>query len=528
MAVDVLAFTNQEKIELYDRIPEKERLELQMSAVTAASAWLANPAATYAEAIAILDQIPPMRPGHGGEETKYVSAKEKTLAPLGKVTLESDWVETIVQQRKHSFETPVPAAYRCHIFQYMVADHHEPASAELTEGATDEFHMAQILHPAVNVAKGMLNDKHLSVGYPRMQNSTQGDLFVYTAMTVADEERLELVSIENKRLEVFRAHCDEFCSYGAEGKFPWPEDAGAFANATAGKRMWIQVWGQMEEYNVNYAKIFSIHGVIHVRRSDARRDELIFSRTYTCLDGEVTRSVCLILEARDRNRAEMDRLRTVAGRLDLSSQLVRAFVRGWITKWKLLAALFWGYWTGSCAIYILFNNRAIFLRDISREVGITRRFLPTLFTHFVGEGASGVVWRSLSGSQVVKVFNDRERALREVNALDHARNLRVPALQGVVEEGHEIGVIMSYEGIPLGALDRATLGQRRQLLDTLKSLHARGIHHHDIRGSNVLVGPQGAVTLIDFDRAELDAKCVCCSDMVLRRELEAGSVSGFL
>ncbi|KAF7336420.1 Kinase-like protein [Mycena sanguinolenta] len=194
----------------------------------------------------------------------------------------------------------------------------------------------------------------------------------------------------------------------------------------------------------------------------------------------------------------------------------------------LLTALFWRYWTGSCAIYILFNERARFLRDVSREVGITRRFLPTLFTQFVGEGASGVVWRSLFGSQVVKVFNDREGALREVNALRKARDLQVPTLQGVVEEGDEIGVIMSYEGISMGNLDRATGEQRRQLLDTLESLHARGIHHHDIRGSNVLVDRQGNVTLIDFDRAELDAKCVSCSDVALRRELEAGSVSGFM
>ncbi|KAF7334847.1 hypothetical protein MSAN_02361000 [Mycena sanguinolenta] len=504
MAADVPRLsnlTNDQKVVRWDEIYSKDgsALERHLLATDIASAWLRNPNATYSEALTILDQIPPMRPGNGGEETKCVSMKERTLTPLAKVTLEPAWIDTVVQQRKQSFDAVVPDDARINIHPHLNTDRRKPASAELTEGATDEFHLTQILRPAVAVA----------------------------AMTVQDEQRLELVSIEDKRLEVFSAHCAEFCGYGAEDKFPWPEDA-EFETAKAGMRMWIQVWGQMEAYHVNYAKVFSVHGVIHIRRSETRRDELIFSRTYTCLDGEVTRSVCLILEARERNIAEAQRLQTLGGRLDLSSQLVRAFVLGCITKWKLLAALFWGYWTGSCAIYILFNNRALFFRDVSRQVGITRRFLPTLFTQFVGEGASGVVWRSLSGSQVVKMFHDRDRALHEVKVLEHARDLRVPTLQGVVEDGVEIGVIMSYEGIPLGGLNRATFEQRRQLLDILKSLHARGIHHHDIRGSNILVGPQGAITLIDFDRAELDAKCVRCSDIALKRKLEAGSVSGYL
>jgi serine/threonine protein kinase len=66
-----------------------------------------------------------------------------------------------------------------------------------------------------------------------------------------------------------------------------------------------------------------------------------------------------------------------------------------------------------------------------------------------------------------------------------------------------------------------------QLLCALRLLHAQGIHHHDVRGSNILVGPQGSVTLIDFERAEMDAKCIVCSDIILRRKLEADSVVGF-
>lgn len=89
----------------------------------------------------------------------------------------------------------------------------------------------------------------------------------------------------------------------------------------------------MQEYGVNYAKLFSISGVIYVRRSEKNPNELIFSKTYTSLDGEVTRSLCMILEARERATVESARAQTIPGRLDLFSRLVRAFVFGWITKW---------------------------------------------------------------------------------------------------------------------------------------------------------------------------------------------------
>ncbi|KAJ7077079.1 hypothetical protein C8R44DRAFT_826498 [Mycena epipterygia] len=543
MATWALGSSNQEKIRLYDDASEADILAWQNSSGDVAHAWSRNPDATYAEALALLDQIPPMRPGtlfpclrppftivglgNGTSYTKIVSEKEKTLPALHKVALEAGWMDAIVAQHRPSFDAVVPHAYKYSIGHDMAADHRQPAPAELTESATDEFHISKILRPAVNVAGAMLDEKLLTVGFPRMENRTKGDLSVYTPFTKEDKERVLWVSIEDKRLEVFRAHHTEFRSYGDYDLFPWPTNADDFEKATAGKRMWIQLWGQMHEYKVHYGKIFSIFGVIYVRRSETNPNELIFSKIYTSLDGEVTHSLCMILEARKRAQAAFARAQTIPGRLHLFSRLLRDFVFGWIIKWKLLASLFWGYWTDSCAIYVLFNNRAIFFRDISREANITRRFLPTLFTKFVGAGASGVVWRSLAGSNVVKVFNNRELALHEANVLEHARNLPVPTLQGIVDGGRETGVVMSYEGIPIGDLDRATPEQKHQLLGALESLHARGIHHHDIRGSNVLVGPQGAVTIIDFDHAELDSKCVACSDIVIRRELEADSVLGF-
>ncbi|KAJ7204046.1 hypothetical protein GGX14DRAFT_398355 [Mycena pura] len=545
MAAYVPGHTNEVKIKLYERASESEIVAWDTATDDHTHTWQNNPSATYRDALAVLDQIRPMRPGMpspsihqqlttaglggGGTLTKTVYNKEKTLWPaLDKVTSEPNWIEAIVAQHQLSFNTVVPGKHKLRIARDMNVDRRQPAEAELIESATDHFHISEILKPAVNLARAMLDEGTLTVGYPPMSNHTKGDLLVYTPLTSEDQARKGWASIEDKRLEVFEAHCDEFRSYGTGRKFPWPTNEAGFENASSGKRMWIQIWGQMQEYGVNYAKLFSISGVIYVRRSEKNPNELILSKTYTSLDGEVTRSLCMILEARERAKVESARAQTISGRLDLFSRRVRAFVFGWITKWKLLASLFWGYCMGSCAIYVLFNHRTILFQDISREVSITRRYLPTLFTQFVGEGASGVVWRSLSGSRVVKIFNKRETALREAKILEQARDLPVPTLQGVVEGGSEFGAVMSYEGTPIGDLDRATLGQRHQLLRALKSLHARGIHHHDIRGSNVLVGPRGTVTIIDFDRAELDSKCLACSDTVLRQKLEADPVSGYI
>jgi hypothetical protein len=89
----------------------------------------------------------------------------------------------------------------------------------------------------------------------------------------------------------------------------------------------------MHEYQVHYGKVFSIGGVIYVRRGETNNDELVFSRTYPSLDGEVTRSLCMFLEARRRARVAFEHAHTVSGRLDSFSRLVGAFVLGWMTRW---------------------------------------------------------------------------------------------------------------------------------------------------------------------------------------------------
>ncbi|KAF7366236.1 hypothetical protein MVEN_00500900 [Mycena venus] len=254
MAVYVPGLTNQEKIEFYDKASETDILAWEDATRDDAHAWSKNPDATYAEALPLLDQIPPMRPGHGVSFTKIVSKKEKMLPALRKVTLEAGWIDAIVAGHELSFNAVVPHAYKHNIWHDMAADHRQPFPAEFTESATDEFHINKVLRPAVKVAAAMLDEKLLTVGFLRMENHTKGDLSVYTPLTKEDAHRRYWALIEDKRLEVFRAHHVEFFSYGDHDHFPWPENADDFEKATPGKRMWIQIWGQMHEYKATMAK----------------------------------------------------------------------------------------------------------------------------------------------------------------------------------------------------------------------------------------------------------------------------------
>ncbi|KAJ7939981.1 hypothetical protein B0H13DRAFT_1850183 [Mycena leptocephala] len=69
---------------------------------------------------------------------------------------------------------------------------------------------------------------------------------------------------------------------------------------------------------------------------------------------------------------------------------------------------------------------------------------PALFAQYLGEGVSGIVWRSLAGSY----------GFRQSRA--NAREFPVLALQGM----RETGLAMSYKGTPIGDLDRATPEQK--------------------------------------------------------------------
>ncbi|KAJ6550479.1 hypothetical protein DFH09DRAFT_1501527 [Mycena vulgaris] len=336
---------------------------------------------------------------------------------------------------------------------------------------------------------------------------------VLTPLSSVDDKRTPWVTVEDKRLEVFTTHCEEFRSYASQARFPWPETALLMKGATPGLRMWIQIWGQMEEYKVDFGNIFSPTGVTYVRRQPDS-DELFFSQIYTTLNQEVRCTTCLILEAREQAERPRPQAKTVAGTVvGWLRRNLWAIVIPWLINWKLRASLLWNYLRGLNGIYILYH-RTTFFGVVRDSVCIASRISPSLFTMVVGHGASGTVWRSENGTDVVKIFEDSELTFHEATVLKTARGLAVPRVRGVVSDGEETEVVMSYTGTPIESIERAPDNQKQQLAQTLVSLHAIGIHHHDVRTANVLIDNRGALALIDFDQAEfVHGSCIGCPDI---------------
>jgi serine/threonine protein kinase len=141
-----------------------------------------------------------------------------------------------------------------------------------------------------------------------------------------------------------------------------------------------------------------------------------------------------------------------------------------------------------------------------------------------GAGGMGTVWRAhdekrgadvaLKQLRVPRGADDGERRQRltrfrrEASTL--ARLARHPHIVNVHElieahdepwlvmelvEGRSLTQVVREEG-PLGAARAAALAD--QLLDALRSVHAQGVVHRDIKPDNVLLTPWGHAVLVDF------------------------------
>ena len=128
----------------------------------------------------------------------------------------------------------------------------------------------------------------------------------------------------------------------------------------------------------------------------------------------------------------------------------------------------------------------------------------------VGAGGMGEVYRAhdsrLGRDVAIKVsaerFSERfEREARAVAALNH------PNICTLHDVGSNYIVMELVEGeSPKGPLSLdETLGIMRQIAHALDYAHEKGIIHRDLKPENIKITSQGAVKLLDFGLAKIEA-----------------------
>ncbi|WP_369201849.1 serine/threonine-protein kinase [Streptomyces sp. PU-14G] len=138
-------------------------------------------------------------------------------------------------------------------------------------------------------------------------------------------------------------------------------------------------------------------------------------------------------------------------------------------------------------------------RVLHREVAVKQVTPPAHGPAAEGAGASGVL---------------RERVLREARALARISDPHVVTIHHVVEDTAGSFPWLVMELVPGGSLaDLLDQGTRmepregarvgRQVLAALRTAHAAGICHRDVKPANVLLRPDGNAVLTDFGIAAL-------------------------
>ncbi|MFI8949268.1 serine/threonine-protein kinase [Streptomyces sp. NPDC053750] len=146
----------------------------------------------------------------------------------------------------------------------------------------------------------------------------------------------------------------------------------------------------------------------------------------------------------------------------------------------------------------------------------------------LGRGGMGIVWRAtdqlLARQVAVKALpvgetlsaaegrRRRERTLREARAVAQLSHPHVIVVHDVVEDDERAYMVMELvdggsladrvlSHGPVDATEAARIGIA--LLDALRTAHAAGMLHRDVKPSNVLVAEDGRVVLTDFGVAQV-------------------------
>lgn len=141
----------------------------------------------------------------------------------------------------------------------------------------------------------------------------------------------------------------------------------------------------------------------------------------------------------------------------------------------------------------------------------------------LGKGASGVVYRGrdlrLDRQVAIKVLaedlRDDElawgRLLREARLASQLNHPNIAAIYDLGEEDGRAFIVMEYvEGLPLSEIvpeGGMTCEQVRryatQIAEALAFAHQQGVIHGDLKGSNIVVTPEGNAKLLDFGLGRL-------------------------
>ncbi len=144
-------------------------------------------------------------------------------------------------------------------------------------------------------------------------------------------------------------------------------------------------------------------------------------------------------------------------------------------------------------------------------------------TEKLGEGGMGIVWRArdtrLDRDVAIKVLPEgladdpSRRALfeREAKAVAALRHPNIVTIYAVAEEAGTLFFTMELvEGVPLSKLIvpggfplERFFEIAVPLADAVAAAHERGIIHRDLKPGNAMIGPSGAVKVLDFGLAQI-------------------------
>ncbi|KAJ7858039.1 hypothetical protein B0H14DRAFT_2749919 [Mycena olivaceomarginata] len=511
--------SNQQKIDAYNDLSPEARAAQHQAHITRVLDWITGdaPPRTCEQALDLVQRVPPVKLGGESCKTKDMSQTERAFVRrLRHVKLVSDWMDNVVAAVDFR-PVLVNRSQRFDMTSMWTADRAQPRGPDRVEKTVDEFHKAFVLDPAAAIA-GIMMAREIEVTYAPQTDGSATYLRVGDKQDTAGAARNYIVA-EDKRGRVWLEHesgvlellkAETVPSYNKEDD-PKPEPP---------VRICVQIYIQMHKFQAFYGKIFSPCGVVYVRRG-ALEDELEFSRIYHDLDGDVRRTACLIIEAQRRPRGQYGM--SVPGSVRSISEIWPfRVISAWFYRQALQLLLQFQTFCGTPTVAVGQLESLWFLYKALSPWPPLK--FPMIFSTHLGAGASGDVWLSNDRNYVIKLFLNRDVAEHEADILlkcqDHL-GLAVATFHGLYSDGWRFGVVTRFMGSAIGPLDHAPLDQRQQLLTALHKLHSCGIHHHDVRPANIMVDNSGAVTLIDFDRAEeVYGECKGCSDLEVISSLE--------